>query len=70
MPTTWDEFLEVSQAIKDAGHIPMLMCGAEPWCVSFPAVGLVSQNVFGDDPDPANLLRFGVEYRITFRPNQ
>lgn len=51
VPTTWDEFLEVSQAIKDAGHIPMLMCGAEPWCVSFPAVGLVSQNVFGDDPD-------------------
>ena len=51
VPTTWDEFLQVSQAIKDAGHIPMLMCGAEPWCASFPAVGLVSQNVLGDDPD-------------------
>ncbi|MFC2037156.1 ABC transporter substrate-binding protein [Chloroflexota bacterium] len=50
-PTTWDEFLQVSQAIKDAGHIPMLMCAAEPWCASFPAVGLVSQNVFGDDAD-------------------
>jgi ABC-type glycerol-3-phosphate transport system substrate-binding protein len=51
VPTTWDEFLAVSQAIKDAGHIPMLMCAAEPWCASFPAVGLVSQNVFGDDPE-------------------
>jgi len=50
-PTTWDELLQVSQAIKDAGHIPMLMCGAEPWCASFPGVGLVSQNVLGDDPD-------------------
>jgi multiple sugar transport system substrate-binding protein/raffinose/stachyose/melibiose transport system substrate-binding protein len=51
VPTTWDEFLQVNQAIKDAGHIPLLMCGAEPWCASFPAVGLVSQHVFGDDPD-------------------
>ncbi len=50
-PKTWDELLQVSQAIFDAGHIPMLMCGAEPWCASFPGVGLVSQNVLGDDPD-------------------
>jgi len=50
-PTTWDEFLAVSQALKDAGYAPMQMCAAEPWCASFPAVGLVSVNVFGDDPD-------------------
>ena len=50
-PTTWDEFLAASQALKDAGYAPMQMCAAEPWCSSFPAVGLVSVNVFGDDPD-------------------
>lgn len=51
VPTTWDEFLAVSQALKDAGYAPMQMCAAEQWCASFPAVGLVSQNVFGDDPE-------------------
>ena len=51
VPTTYAEFVEVSQAIKDAGHIPILMCGAEPWCGSFPVVGLVTADVFGDDPD-------------------
>jgi ABC-type glycerol-3-phosphate transport system substrate-binding protein len=51
VPTTYAEFVEVSQAIKDAGHIPILMCGAEPWCGSFPVVALVSADVFGDDPD-------------------
>ncbi|MCP4167194.1 MAG: extracellular solute-binding protein [Chloroflexi bacterium] len=51
VPTTYGEFVEVSQAIKDAGHIPLLMCGAEPWCGSFPVVALVSADVFGDDPD-------------------
>ena len=51
VPTTYAEFVEVSQAIKDAGHIPMLMCGAEPWCGSFPVVALFSADVFGEDPD-------------------
>ncbi len=50
-PSTWDEFLQVSQALLDAGHTPLLMCGAEPWCGSFPAVSLVSANVFGNDAD-------------------
>ena len=27
------------------------MCGAEPWCGSFPVVALFSADVFGDDPD-------------------
>ena len=27
------------------------MCAAELWCARFPGVGLVSQNVFGDDPE-------------------
>jgi ABC-type glycerol-3-phosphate transport system substrate-binding protein len=51
VPTTYGEFVEVSQAIKDAGHTPILMCGAEPWCGSFPVVALFSADVFGDDPD-------------------
>ncbi len=51
VPTTYAEFVEVSQAIKDAGHTPILMCGAEPWCGSFPVVALFSSDVFGDDPD-------------------
>lgn len=51
VPTTWDEFMAVSQALQDAGYVPMQMCAAEPWCASFPGVGLVSQNVFGDDPE-------------------
>ena len=51
VPTTYAEFVEVSQAIKDAGHTPILMCGAEPWCGSFPMVALFSADVFGDDPD-------------------
>jgi ABC-type glycerol-3-phosphate transport system substrate-binding protein len=51
VPTTYAEFVEVSQAIKDAGHTPILMCGAEPWCGSFPIVAIVSADVFGNDPD-------------------
>ena len=51
VPTTYAEFVAVSQAIKDAGHTPILMCGAEPWCGSFPVVALFSADVFGDDPD-------------------
>ncbi|RMF00563.1 MAG: extracellular solute-binding protein [Chloroflexi bacterium] len=51
VPTTWDEFMAVSQALLDAGYVPQQMCAAEPWCASFPGVGLVSQNVFGDDPE-------------------
>jgi multiple sugar transport system substrate-binding protein/raffinose/stachyose/melibiose transport system substrate-binding protein len=51
VPTTYAEFVEVSQAIKDAGHTPILMCGAEPWCGSFPVVALFSADVFGNDPD-------------------
>ena len=51
VPTTYAEFVEVSQAIKDAGHTPILMCGAEPWCGSFPMVALFSADVFGNDPD-------------------
>jgi len=50
-PTTWDEFMAISQALLDAGYTPQQMCAAETWCASFPAVGLVSQNVFGDDPE-------------------
>jgi multiple sugar transport system substrate-binding protein/raffinose/stachyose/melibiose transport system substrate-binding protein len=50
-PATWDEFMAISQALLDAGYTPQQMCAAETWCASFPAVGLVSQNVFGDDPE-------------------
>ena len=51
VPKTWDEFLAVSKALKDAGYTPLQTCAADPWCASFPGVGLVSQNVFGDDPE-------------------
>ena len=51
VPTTYAEFVAVSEAIKEAGHTPILMCGAEPWCGSFPVVALFSADVFGDDPD-------------------
>lgn len=51
VPKTYDELVEVSQKLKDAGHTPILMCGAEPWCGSFPVVAMVSADVFGNNPD-------------------
>ncbi len=51
IPKTYEELVTVSQKLKDAGHTPILMCGAEPWCGSFPVVALVSADVFGNDPD-------------------
>jgi multiple sugar transport system substrate-binding protein/raffinose/stachyose/melibiose transport system substrate-binding protein len=51
VPKTYSEFVEVSKKIKDAGYTPILMCGAEPWCASFPAAALFSADVFGDNPD-------------------
>ncbi len=51
IPKTYEELVAVSQKLKDAGHTPILMCGAEPWCGSFPIVAIVSADVFGNDPD-------------------
>ena len=51
VPKTYGEFVEVAKKIKDAGHTPILMCGAEPWCGSFPMVAIFSSDVFGDNPD-------------------
>ena len=50
-PTTFAELQTVSKALKDAGETPILMCGAEPWCGSFPVVAMVSADVFGNNPD-------------------
>ncbi|MBN1451166.1 MAG: extracellular solute-binding protein [Anaerolineales bacterium] len=50
-PATWDEFLAVAQAIKDAGHVPIAMCGGELWCGSFPMIGIITADVVGDNPD-------------------
>ena len=51
VPQNYSEFVDVATKIKDAGYTPILMCGAEPWCGSFPAVALFSADVFGDNPD-------------------
>ncbi|MEM7736698.1 MAG: extracellular solute-binding protein [Deinococcota bacterium] len=31
VPTTWDEFLAVNQAVADAGYIPMALTGKDSW---------------------------------------
>jgi ABC-type glycerol-3-phosphate transport system substrate-binding protein len=50
-PTNYQELVDVAQKLKDAGETPIMMCGAEPWCGSFPVVALVSADVFGSNPD-------------------
>ena len=50
-PTNYQELVDISQKLKDAGETPIMMCGAEPWCASFPAVALVTADVFGNNPD-------------------
>lgn len=51
-PTTWDEFLSVSQAVLDAGYKPFQMCGAaDAWCTSIMPSGVVSANLLATTPD-------------------
>jgi multiple sugar transport system substrate-binding protein/raffinose/stachyose/melibiose transport system substrate-binding protein len=59
VPKTYGEFVEVAKKIKDAGYTPILMCGAEPWCGSFPMVAIFSSDVFGDNPDWMKQRRAG-----------
>ncbi len=37
VPTTWDEFLEVCQALQDAGYTPISISAGTAWCLSMVA---------------------------------
>ncbi len=51
VPTTYAEFLDVAQATRDAGFVPISYAGAEPWSASLPLSTIMAVDVLGQDPD-------------------
>ena len=51
VPTTYAEFLDVAQAARDAGFVPISYAGAEPWSASLTLSTLMAVDVLGQDPD-------------------
>jgi raffinose/stachyose/melibiose transport system substrate-binding protein len=51
-PATWTEFLNVCEALKGAGSVPLLHGGGkDPWSSSFMMNGITDADVLGKDPD-------------------
>ncbi|MEA2026100.1 MAG: extracellular solute-binding protein [Chloroflexota bacterium] len=50
-PTTYDEFVQVSQAAIDGGYVPVAFAGSEPWSASLPMSTIFATDVLGPDPD-------------------
>lgn len=44
-PTTWDEFVDVLQTLKDNGETPIIMGGAEKWPVGLLMEGVASSSI-------------------------
>ena len=51
VPTTYAEFLDVAQATRDAGFVPISYAGAEPWSASLTLSTIMAVDVLGHDPD-------------------
>ena len=51
VPTTYSEFLDVAQATRDAGFVPISYAGAEPWSASLTLSTIMAVDVLGQDPD-------------------
>ena len=51
VPTTYADFLDVAQAARDAGFVPISYAGAEPWSASLTLSTLMAVDVLGQDPD-------------------
>lgn len=51
VPTTYAEFVDVAQAARDAGIVPISLAGGEPWSSSLVLATMISVDVLGQDPD-------------------
>ncbi len=59
IPTTWSEFLEVSQTIQDAGYDPVILGGADNWPVNMILNALEGPLVRAENPNFYVDLRAG-----------
>lgn len=52
-PTNWDELLDAAATLKEAGITPFQIggSGADSWASAYMVQGLVSTNVYAEDPD-------------------
>ena len=52
-PTTWAEFLDVAEKVKQAGYKPIQTCGSTDaaWCTTIAASGVISSQLLADTPD-------------------
>ena len=51
VPATYAEFLDVANATRDAGLVPISFAGAEPWSASLPLSTILAVDVLGSDPE-------------------
>lgn len=59
VPQTWTEFLEVAQAIEDAGYAPIIVGAGDTWPVNMIVNALEGPIVQGSNPDFYTDLRAG-----------
>ncbi len=50
VPQTWSEFIEVNEALLEAGHTPLLM-GMDAWVNAQLLQGMVSTDIYSQQPD-------------------
>ena len=50
VPATYAEFLDVANATRDAGLVPISFAGAEPWSASLPLSTILAVDVLGSGP--------------------
>jgi raffinose/stachyose/melibiose transport system substrate-binding protein len=50
-PTTWAEFLQVCQTLKQAGKVPIALGTQTPWVTQLITYALVSSTVYAKNPD-------------------
>lgn len=50
-PTTWSEFLQVCDALKQAGKVPIALGAQTPWITQLITYALVPSTVYAKDPE-------------------
>jgi raffinose/stachyose/melibiose transport system substrate-binding protein len=51
LPTTWPEFLQVCETLKNAGKVPIALGAQTPWVTQLITYALVPSTVYVKDPD-------------------
>ena len=59
IPTTWDEFLDVCQTLKDNGVQPLIMGDKDTYVMQFGLYQLAASEIYAKNPDYDDQLRTG-----------